>query len=197
MKTRRPTSLLARAASAFTLAEMMIAGGLFSLVIVGVVAAQLGSVRFAAYVQPKMQSSKYCREALGPLLDEIRSANYVKLGTGSLTGFTASADGKSLIGNALEIFPGTNTAQYILYYHDYSLNALCRRGLNDTNATIYANYVTNHYLFDFEDFSGNVLTNGEDNAVLGIVLQMNRPSSVSGFADIYQVATKVTRRNIL
>jgi hypothetical protein len=182
---------------AFTITEMMVAGGLFSLVVIGVMAAHLGSLRFAEFVRPKVQNSQYCREALGPLVEEARAAMSIQVGTGTISSFTAAAATKPQAGNAIKIFPTTNNSQYIFYYRDPASNILYKRGLNDSNAVRFADCVTNTTLFSLEDFRGVVLTNTQNSSVLGIVLQLKRDSAVSGISDSYQVATKVTRRNIL
>jgi len=57
--------------------------------------------------------------------------------------------------------------------------------------------VTNHTVFSMENFSGTVLTNSQNNAVMSVLLQMRRQSAWRGIADFYQVRAKVTRRNIL
>ncbi|MGH7973708.1 MAG: hypothetical protein ACREIC_33740, partial [Limisphaerales bacterium] len=62
---------------------------------------------------------------------------------------------------------------------------------------IVASDVTNHTIFSMEDFAGNVLTNSQNNEVVGILLQILRKSAWNGISDVTTVHTKVTRRNIL
>jgi hypothetical protein len=181
----------------FTLMEMMVAGGLFGLVLVGMIAAHLGSLRFAEYVRPKIENSRYSRKALAPMIEEVRSANYITVGTGTVSTFTAATNNRPQAGNAIRIFPTTNLAQYIYYYQDPATSILYKRGLNDTNPVSFADCVTNKTLFSLEDYRGVTLSNGLNNAVLSILLQLKRDSAVSGLSDSLQISTKVTRRNIL
>jgi hypothetical protein len=69
--------------------------------------------------------------------------------------------------------------------------------LRGTTATIIAGAVTNDTIFTMQDFSGNALTNSQNNAVMSLLLQFYCTSAWSGHSESAQVRTKVTRRNIL
>ena len=181
----------------FSLIEMMVAGGLFGLVLVGMIAAHMGSLRFAEYVRPKIENSRYSRKALAPLIEEVRSANYITVGTGTISTFIAATNNRPQAGNAIRIFPTTNLSQYIYYYQDPATSTLYKRGLSDTNPASFADCITNTTIFSLEDYRGVTLSNGLNGAVLSILLQLKRDSAVSGMSDSYQISTKVTRRNIL
>ena len=186
-----------RTISGFTFIEIMISAGLMSLVVLVFLACYMASQEFAEFVRPKIQNTQYARESLGPLMEEIRSANSVQVGTGTVSSFTIAASGKPQAGNAIRIYPTTNLSQYIYYYQDPTNNLLMKMSLSSTIAVTNASGVTHRTPFAVENFTGTVLTNAQDNCVLSILLRMRRDSRISGISDNYQLRTKVTRRNIL
>jgi prepilin-type N-terminal cleavage/methylation domain-containing protein len=182
---------------AFTLIEMMVATGLFSLVIVAILACHLAGLRFQQLIEPKLLHAQYERQTLGRLIEEARCANSLQVGTGSLSAFTAAGPTNIQAGNALRIYTSTNTSQYIYYFHDLATATVQRVPLQGTSATIIASAVTNHTIFTMQDFAGNALTNSQNNAVMSLWLQFYVASAWQGIADSAQVRTKVTRRNLL
>jgi len=182
---------------AYTLVEMMVATGLFSLVILGILACHLAGLRLQQLIQPKLLNAQYERQTLGRLIEEVRCANSLQVGTGSLSAFTAAGPTNMQAGNALRIYTSTNTSQYICYFHDQATATVRRIPLQSTSATIIASAVTNHTIFTMQDFAGNTLTNSQNNAVMSVLLQFYVASAWQGIADLAQVRTKVTRRNLL
>lgn len=179
-----------------TLGETMIASALFSLVIIGIMAAHFAGLRFNQFAQPRLQNSQFLRQTVSRILDEVRCANSVQVGSGTLAAFTPAGATNLQAGNAVRIYPSTNTTQYVYYFLDSS-NVLNRIQTPATNAQVVATAVTNSTVFTMEDYGGRVLTNSQNNAVLGVVLQMKRDSNWQGISDAAQVRTKVTRRNLL
>jgi hypothetical protein len=182
---------------AYTLVEMMVATGLFSLVIVGILACHLAGLRFQQLIQPKLLNAQYQRQTLGRLIEEARCANSLQVGIGSLSAFTAAGPTNVQTGNALRIYTSTNTSQYIYYFHDLATATVQRVPFQSTNAAIIASAVTNHTIFAMQDFAGNTLTNRQNNAVMSLLLQFYVASAWQGIADSVQVRAKVTRRNLL
>jgi hypothetical protein len=176
----------------------MVASGLFSLVVLGVIACHLAGLRYTLFIQPKLLNAQYNRQTMDRLIEEIRSANSVQVGTGTLSSFTAAGPYSAQVGNALQIYPTTNLSSYIYYFHDSSTLKVWRVPQGMTNGgTAIALLVTNHWIFRMEDFSGNLLTNSQNNAVTGVTLQMLRLSAWYQISDATQVRTHITRRNIL
>ena len=182
---------------AYTLVEMMVASSLFSLVILGILACHLAGLRLQQIIQPKLLNAQYERQTIGRLIEEVRCANSLQVGTGSLSSFTAAGPTNLQAGNALCIYTSTNTSQYIYYFHDLATATVQRVPLQSTSASIIASGVTNDTIFTMEDFAGNALTNSQNNAVMSLLLQFYVTSAWQGIFDSAQVRTKVTRRNIL
>src|SRR5262249_27255061 len=93
-----------RGISAYTLVETMMAAALFSLVLVAVLGCHIGGLKLNENVRPKVENSRYARETLSPLIEEVRSANSIQVGTGTtnLTNFSAAAASQPQTGNALK-----------------------------------------------------------------------------------------------
>jgi hypothetical protein len=176
---------------------MMVAMSIFSLVLVGVLACYFAGLQFNQFVLPKIQNVQSNRQTVSRLIEEVRCANSLQVGTGTLTNFNPAGVTNAQAGNALRIFPSTNTSQYIYYFHDAGSATLQRVPLLGTNSAAAAAAVTNHGIFALQDFAGNILTNSQNNAVMSVVLQVCRNSKTPGLTDAYQVCARVTRRGIL
>jgi hypothetical protein len=188
--SKRPTA-------GHTLAELVASMAVFSLAILGIMACHMAGLRFNLFVLPKIQNAQYSRQTLSHLVEEVRSANSIQIGSGTFSTFATVGPTNSQTGNAIRIFPGTNTTQFIYYYRDSASLTLNKIPLRATNSVTVANTVTNSTVFSMQDFSGKVLTNSQNNAVLRVLLQMNRAQPITGTTDPYQIEAKITRRNIL
>src|SRR5437588_505345 len=103
----------ARASAAFTLTEMLVACGLFVLVVTSILACHLAGLEFNEFVRPKVENSRYARETLAKMIEEIRCATSIDIGTGSVSSFIVAGSTNAQMGNAIKIYPGTNNSQYI------------------------------------------------------------------------------------
>lgn len=175
---------------------MIIAAGLFSLVILGILGCHFAGLRFYQLIQPKVQNAQYERQTVSILIEQVRSANSLQVGTGTVSSFTVAGPTNQQAGNAIRIYPSTNLAQYISYFHDAATHTV-QKITSGTNTIVIANCVTNHSIFTMQDFAGNTLTNSQNNAVLSLLLQFERDSAWKGISDAAQIRTKITRRNIL
>ena len=154
-------------------------------------------MRLQQIIQPKLLNAQYERQTIGRLIEEVRCANSLQVGTGSLSSFTAAGPTNAQAGNALRIYTSTNTSQYIYYFHDLATATVQRVPFQSTSPVIIASAVTNDTIFMMEDFAGNALTNSQNDAVMSLLLQFYVASAWQGVSDSAQVHTKVTPRNIL
>jgi hypothetical protein len=180
-----------------TVTELIISMSVFSLVVIGILACHLAGLRFNWFIQPKIENAQYARQTLSRVVEEVRCATSVQVGSGTSTTFVPAGATNLQAGNALRVYPSTNTSQYIYYYHDSAAACLKRIPLLGSSAVSIADSVTNDNVFAMEDFSGTALTNSQNNAVLSILLQMRRNLPIKGASDAYQIAAKITRRGIL
>jgi hypothetical protein len=184
----------------FTLAEAQIAMAVFALMMAGVLTGHLYGLRMNQVTRCKLGASDEARKAIGKLFEEIRTAKYVRVGTGTLNTFLEITNLNIVQqGNALRITPGTNT-DFIQYYWDSADKKLKRTTTGASAALVVANSISNSMVFTLEDFQGKPLTNTQNNFVVGLKLefyQLDFPDVAIGpgqLFDYYQLRTKVTKR---
>lgn len=186
--------------SAYTLTEIMVASALFSLVVIGSVGANIFGLRLYGITKAKLGASDEARSAVSKLVNEVRSAKTVRVGYGSLTGFTNIPSGQPQAGNALQIYPTTNTSSFIRYYWDVSDSRFKRTTDGAASSVVVANFISNQVVFRAEDHIGNVLTTGQNNRVIDLKLeffQIQYPIvniGPGGLFDYYKLETRITRR---
>jgi hypothetical protein len=217
---------------AFTLVEVMLTVGIFLFIFVGaMVAVQIFGLRVYTLAATKLVATTSGRETLNQIRDQVRSSKLVYVGTCSSPGYSsfsllAGATNAVQRGNALIIYPTTNGASGSIYYLETnclgtiatnSANWLVQFNFTNTSwasgstnwtvtyTNILAQYITNTFVFDMEDWQGTICTNSQalDNRLLiGVTLQFSQweyPIAVvggSGFNayDYYQLRTRVFRR---
>ena len=130
MKLPLPIRSAARLAltgrGAFTFAEIMTAMGLFSLVVIGVVSAQLFGMRLFNITSTRLSASDSSRKVLNSVRDDVRSGKILHVGNGDSLHFTNIALNGLRQGNALQIHTTTDTNAYIRYYLDPASQCLMR-----------------------------------------------------------------------
>lgn len=191
LQNRRPSP----ASRGYTLVEAMISTAIFLLVISAVLTCHVTGLSFNLAVQAHIQNVQTAREALTCMSEEVQSANSLQVGAGTATQFTAVGVTNLQAGNAVRIYPTTNTSQFIYYYCDTNHN-FNKIPLNSSQILTLATGVTNSPVFSLQNYSGTVLTNSQNNAALSVVLQMSLLSPFAGVSAGYQAGMLMTRRNI-
>ncbi len=197
-----PTRRRRMVGGGFTLAEIMIVMAIFSLLILALVSSQLFGLRMYRISETKLTATDSGRKVLNRIRDEIRSGKRLEVGNGSGTSFTPVTGNAKQIGNALQIYPSTDTNNFVRYYLNPGDTALERITSSDTTPVVLANYITNQMLFQAENFQGNVLTNSQNNRVIRMVLEFYQweypiaTSGQGGLYDYYRLQTRITKRLI-
>ncbi len=190
------------ARAAFTLAEIMTAMGLFSLVVIGMVYSQLFGMRTFNITSTRLSASDSARKVLNVVRNDIRSGKLLYVGNGGSGGFTNIPWNGLRQGNALQVYPTTDTNVFIRYYLDVAKGTLNRMASGSGQVQVLAPFLTNQIAFVAEDFAGNTLTNDQDNRVIKMVLdfyQWEFPVAQIGggaFYDSYHLQTRTTLRAI-
>ena len=185
---------------AFTLEEVMIASTIVLMVVGAVLATNLFGVRVMQITQPKLNASAGVRQMMNSLVTEITSAKTLLVGTGNVSSFTRVADGALKQGNAVQLYPTNDTSIFIRYFRDSTDKRLKRVTNGATNAVVMANAVTNSVVFTGEDSLGNILTNNQNNLVVGVTLQFsqlggtNMPVGPTNYYKSYQLTTRIVHR---
>ena len=199
MKLKAPSSGLCRGGSprpdqGFTLPEIFIAMTVFLLVVAGIIYANLFGLRMFQVNETKLKATEWSRKTFGKITDEVHFCDTMYVGSINTNGiFEALLDGETQQGNGLLIYPTTNAASYIVYYVNPA-DQTFRRTDQAGNAIILADSVTNSMVFSGQDFSGNVLTNKENNRVIHLKLEFSQAKRFMQEPDNYKLETSMTRR---
>jgi prepilin-type N-terminal cleavage/methylation domain-containing protein len=180
---------------AFTLTEMMVSVAIFTLLVSGVVSANLFGLRMFQIEETKLNASDQARKIVGVMMDEIHSCESFQIGTFTNGAFTDLPLGAAQIGPALIIYPSTNTTNYIMYFVN-TADQKFRRATSVSGSTrILAQSVTNASdLFRAQDYLGNVLTNMQNNTVLHLKLEFYQTARFGVPPDYYKLETSTTPR---
>ena len=194
-------------AAGFTLVEIILAAGIFAILATWMVSSQIYGMRVSALTATKLVATAGARQVISNLRDQIREANAIYIGncSGDWATYADITNGIQQ-GNAVEIYPTTNTTYYLICYLDTSspTNRLMLYNSDTGTTNDLCDYITNSLPFDAEDLYGNILTNNLDNRVIGITMQFSqwvfpiariRGTNFNEF-NFYQLRTKATRRAI-
>ena len=207
----------------FTLAEMLIAMGVFTMVIGAMVSLQLFGMRVYTLAATKLSATTGGRTVLNQIRDQIRSGKMVYVGnctTTNYSSFQLISTNNYQVGNALIVYPTTDVTSCVIFYLDTSggTNYLMQFNVSNTitststnSKTTYikslAGYITNISVFDLEDWQTNIAKseNALDNRLLIRVTlqfyqweypiaQVGTNSGLWNAYDYYQLRTRVFRR---
>lgn len=170
------------------------------MVLSAVLTTHLFGIRMFEITKAKLGANDEARNAISLLIEEIRTAKIVKIGNGTLKKFTEIEPDEPQKGSAIQIYPSTDTNNYIRYFWEETDKRLKRTTNGSSSVSIVANSITNSLIFTSENFKSNILTNNENNRVIGLTLQffqIQYPIIMVGpgnYYDFYQLRTKITRR---
>ncbi len=193
---------------AFTLIEAMIAATTLVLVVGSVIACNLYGMAMAARQQIWLGASADSAKAISTIMDDVRSANTLQVGTYTNNTFTQVANNVQQAGNALLLYPTTNATPWTVYYYDPINNNLVRTnyagaGQASTFKLVSANPITNdstHLIFTEVDYTGTPFSNTMTVASVKIYLsftELQDPQikiANGSLFDLYQIVTVATPR---
>ncbi len=181
-------------ARAFTIAELMIAMSVFSLMVAGIVASNLYGLRMSQVIGAKVNVSTWSRLTMEKIQNEIHSCKNLQLGTVTNGFFNGLLDGETQQCSSLLIYPSNNTNSFILYYVNGADQTLRRMTDQASSAVIMANAVSSPQPFSAQDLAGNILTNSLNNAVIHLALEFNQSAYFKVHSDYYKFETAVKQR---
>jgi hypothetical protein len=177
----------------------MVATGILLIVFGGNVASHLFGMRIMEKTNARAGASTDARENIRTLMAEVCSAKNVAVGTGNQSAFTEFGMNVQQKGSALQVYPTANTNVFVRYYLDATAKTL-NRMTNGGSGFVIASGIKNTDLFAAEDVLGNVVSNNQNNCVIGLNLQYqylqytNMSVGSNSFYTSYQVRTKIARR---
>jgi prepilin-type N-terminal cleavage/methylation domain-containing protein len=186
-------SLSSKREQGFTLAEIMIAMAIFSLILIGIVSANLFGLRMFDLNQTKLNANRWSRQTVEALADEIHTCNSVQVGYLTNSMFVGLLNGETQQCTALQIQPTANPTNYTVYFVNLTDQTFCRTDQSG-NTVILADSITNTAPFSAQDFAGNILTNNQNNQVIHIALEFYQPQLYLRSASYYKLETSVKQR---
>jgi hypothetical protein len=178
----------------------MMAMTVLVMVLGGIMAGLHFALRMAEISNAKGSANAESRRYLSTLMSEVGSAKMVAVGDGGLSAFIEAGMDAAQEGSALQLYPTTDTNVFIRYYLDSVDQKLKRMTNGAASAAVVASGISNGEVFTLEDFSGNVLSNNQNNCAVGLVLRFSQvqsaevPVGPSRFYTSYEVRTKIARR---
>ena len=185
---------------AFTLMEMLVGTALLVILLGGAVASHIYGMLMLETNSAKASASAEARRNITTLMSEVCSAKNVAVGDGNATSFSQVGADIPQRGPALQIYPNSDTNSYIRYFLDPVAQTF-NRMTNGAASVVMAGGVSNSVLFTLEDFAGNLLSNSQNSAVVGLTLQYYQVQSPAwtvgptGVYSSYQVRSKIARRS--
>ena len=177
----------------FTLPEIMVTLTIFLFILIGVTFAHLFGLRLFQMHSTKLKVTQWARLTIENVADQIHGCYSVQVGNKTAGGFTGFLPGETNQGNGLLIQPTTNAANFIVYFVNLA-DQTFQRTDQSGNAFILANSVTNTLPFCAQDFSGNVLTNNQNNKLIHLTLQFYHAPTYLKSADYFQLETSIKQR---
>jgi len=186
---------------AATLVELQMGMAVLVLVIGAAVGSNVFGLRMFYQTRMNLEATDESRKVLGNLREEIRGCTIVQVGTGTHLAFKEIPDDTRQIGNALQIFPGTNTNSYIIYCR-YTDDTVRKWSTTTKRLETLAHNVTNVAVFSARSYDDLILTNNENNRVIEIDLKFlqqrgKNATQRGGLHNYYQIKSKATRRKVL
>lgn len=152
------------AVSGFTLVEIMTAAAVFvTFLVVGMIAVQMFVMRINNFTTDKLLAAGGSSKAMDKICNQIRGAQFVRVGNINSSAFTPIANGSLQQGTALQVFPTTNSTPYTIFYLNPATDNLysITNGQAPSSAnpgTLLASWITNSPCFWSENYQGTVNT---------------------------------------
>jgi prepilin-type N-terminal cleavage/methylation domain-containing protein len=212
-----PPNIYRARGAGFTLPEILIAMTIFVVLIGAIVVLQLFAVRIYYLSATKITATADGRKTMTFIREAVREAKLIYIGSYDGAGtFSVIGSGTNQLGSSLLLFPTTNTTYGEIFFQNQSASNLCSvlitnasssgNGLviSGTMSSLATNtlFVTNHLVFQAEDYLGNVLSDNSNNRVIHVTLQfcmLEYPVAGIGtnqMYDYYELHTRATRRTI-
>ena len=175
----------------FTLPELLISITVFSLLVIGIVFANLYGLSMFHITETTLNATDDARKTIGRMTDEIRTCSGAWIGNVKTGVFAALFDGEIQRGNSLLI---SNNTSYVMYFVNPSDKTFRRTTSTPGSATVLVEFITNNVVFSAQDYLGMVLTNNQNSSVIHLNLEFYQAKRALQIAQYYKLETSVTRR---
>ena len=189
-----------RSEAAFTINEVLVGLTIFLLAVAGVLMCQWFGMIMTESTNSRVTDNDKARRFLAQLNADLMTAKTVSIGTGALSSFAMVGPNLTQSANSIQINSSTNTNQYVRYYQDSSDLSLKRITYATNKATAWVTGVVNTAVFSLQNYAGVVLTNSQNNCVVGLNLKIHewqatlrQHAGTNNYVD-YNLHTKITLR---
>ena len=189
-----------RGSAAFTIAETVLWMAVALLILGGLLSAQLFAQRMWDLTQMKVNASDNARQIVRLVSSDVRTAKIVRVGSGNAQSFTEASNGVAQSGNALQIYPSTDTNVYVRYFRDAADYHLKYVTNGTSMAQTVARSISNSTVFRLEDHTGTLLSNRQQKSVVDMRLNFyaldNPPTPIGAgkYYKSYTVRTKIAQQ---
>jgi hypothetical protein len=154
----------------YTLTDLLVSVSIFLMVIGALLSSHLFGLRLTEFSRNSIEASDGFVRQFGSLSADLSSARGIAVGNGNRSYFAAVPAGSPLRGPALQVYPSTDTNQFVRYYWDSADRSLKRLASDGREQTL-AQCLTNQEIFALEDYAGATLTQPSPHAVVAVRLQ--------------------------
>ncbi|MBC8001007.1 MAG: hypothetical protein H7X97_00345 [Opitutaceae bacterium] len=180
----------------------MTATAVFMMLMAGVLGGHLFGLKMFEITKAKLNASEQARRVLNRLQADLTYASSSRIGAGSLGSFTAVANGNPALGNALQIYPGTNLSAYVRYYRDATDQLFKRMTNGMAKAEVLAGPIREQNVFSYQDFRGTnqIMGSVPNNSVVSVSMTIMQTLtgrtnvSAGELVDYYLFETSVAPR---
>ncbi len=177
---------------AFTIMELMTAMAIFLMVVAGVVSVPIFGLKMNGLAASKLSSTSSSMKVLNQIRNQVMGANSVLVGNGAQDSFTANGTN----GNALQVYAGPGTNNFIRFFVSTNTDALYEWNSGTGKLWLLAPSITNQSVFQTVDFQGKVSSSSQEHYAIRMTLQfaqLNYTVPTKNY-DYYTLETEMTPR---
>jgi prepilin-type N-terminal cleavage/methylation domain-containing protein len=182
-----------KATAGFTLPEITITSAILVIIMGGVMALNIFSVRSASGVTRMLQINSQAH-VLAVMAQDIRSAQSVSVNNSTGGSFVPIAWGTEQKGNALCLTVPEGGTNHTVYYHVDGNNQLWRQDATASVTEKYLTDVTNTVVFSLQDYKGKTISTQTPLCLVAINLQVADPNP-QDFRQVLNLQTSIQKRN--
>ena len=190
----------------FTIVEVLVATSISLLVIAGIVTCFMGGLRIWKYQYIKAYSMNSAYIGMSKMLNDIRGAYWIQLGSYSGGTFTGTAEGVAQLAPAIKIMRSPATNDWFLFYYNSSSNSIYRAECPGTvSNTLILQNIASSAIFQNEIYTNGttvVSTHTNQTGLVSITLLFGLPNGTNSLiyglsgTNIYQTRVSVCTRKV-
>lgn len=182
----------AMATRAFSVVELLFALAIFLAIIAGMVSLPILGLKMNALAASKLKSTASGLKVLNQIRNQVLGASSVVVGNGGSTSFAATGT----TGNALQVYPKSNSTNFIRFFLSTKTFALYEWNSTNNSTWLLAPNITNETIFQTVNFQGNTSSSVQEHYSIKMTLQfaqLNYKIPTNSY-EYYTLETEMTPR---